>query len=541
MKKKVVSMLLAAAMTVSMAGFATVGASADEAAGEKIFRWADTTAPTTLDPDKADSILDNELIHASQAGLVRNTAGDIEPDCAESWEVSDDGLTYTFHLRDGLKWSDGEPITAGDFVYGMQRLMNPETASVYAFIGEYIKNGQAVETGEKEVSELGVSAPDDSTVVIELEQPTSYFLSLIGAAAQFMPVRQDVAEAKETDFAATADDNVYSGPFMITSTEGDTYTFAKNPNYWDADSIKLDGAEFYVVSDTSTQLAMYEQGDIDFVKIPTDSVAQYAGEDQSYMNGNEDYFYINEESDNPLLSDKNFRLALNYGLDRNSYIMLATSGVYTASNTLVMPLVAGYDGKSYGDEYTLDSYPLDGDMDKAKEYLQKAMDDNGISDPSEISVEITTTDVEQSKKIAEVCQELWQQALGITVTVRQVTYADIYGSVLPNGDYEIGFGGWGPDYSDPYTYLDLFRSDNAYNYSNYTNEEFDSLLKQSQTETDEKARMDLLNKAEQIILDDGAFVPLQCRTQHYLLRENVTGVQFYFCSVNTDWVYADMS
>lgn len=537
MNKKMLSVLLAGTMILGASGGAAV-VSADSSDG--IFRYAETIDPTTLDQSKADCILDNEVAHVTQAGLVRNTAGEITPDIAESWEISDDGLVYTFHLRDAL-WSDGEPIKADDFVYGLQRLMDPATGSAYAFIGEYVKNGAAVEAGEMAPEELGAVAVDDKTVEITLERPTAYFLSLIGSAAQYMPVRRDVVEEFGTDFAATAEKNVYSGPFVISSTEAGSYGFTKNENYWNADAIKLNGAEMIVVSDTSTQLAMYEMGDLDFVKVPTDSVAMYDDTDEEYMNGNEDYFYINEESTNPILNDKNFRLALNYGLDRNSYILLATNGVYSPSNTLVMPLVAGYDGKNYGECYELDSYPMEGDQAKALEYLQAAMDANGISDPSEISVEITTTDVESSKKIAEVAQELWQQALGINVTIRQVTYAEIYGNVLPSGDYEIGFGGWGPDYSDPYTYLELFKSDCSYNYSNYKNEEFDALLEASQTETDEKARMDLLNKAEQIILDDGAFVPLQCRQQHYLLNEAVSGMNFYFCSLNTDWTYAEFS
>ena len=534
MRKQILSVMLAGAMVLGMAG-AAVTVSAD--ASDGIFRWAETIDPTTLDQSKADCILDNEVNHATQACLVRNTAGEINPDIAESWEVSDDGLVYTFHLRDAL-WSDGEPIKADDYVYGLQRLMDPATASEYAFIGEYVKNGAAVESGEMAPEELGIKALDDKTVEITLERPTSYFLSLVGSAAQYAPVRRDVVEEFGTDFAATADKNVYSGPFCIVSTDAGSYVFAKNENYWDADSIHLNGAELIVVPDTSTQVAMFESGDLDFVKVPTDVVPMYDDIDYEYMNGNEDYFYINEESTNPILSDKNFRLALNYALDRNSYILLATNGVYSPSNTLVMPLVAGYDGKNYGECYELESYPLDGDQEKALEYLQAAMDANGISDPSEITVEITTTDVESSKKIAEVAQELLQQALGINVDIRQVTYSEIYGNVLPSGDYEIGFGGWGPDYSDPYTYLELFKSDCPYNYSNYKNEEFDALLTASQTETDEKARMDLLNQAEQILLDDGAFIPLQCRQQHYMTNDALEGMNFYFCSINTDWTEA---
>ena len=534
MKRKLTGMVLVASMALGMAGSA--GA---EEAGEKVFRYSVLTEPTTLDPNKAKSIGDNEVVHACQEALVRNTAGEITSGLAESWELSDDGLTYTFHLREAY-WSDGVQVTAADFVYGRQRLLDPATASEYAFIGEYVKNGYAVETGEMEPSELGVTAVDDLTLELTLENPTAYFLSLVGSAAQYCPVRQDIAEEYGTDFAATADKNVYCGPFKMTSSENQVYVFEKNEYYWNADAIQLDRCELNVISDANTALAMYEAGDLDYVKVPTDQVPNYDDVDYEYMNGNEDYFYINEESENTILSNKNFRLALNYGLNRTAYIALETNNVYSASNTLVMPLVGGVSA-SYGEEYTLDSYPMDGDLEQALAYLQTAMEEEGIASPSDISIELTTTDIESSKKIAEVAQELWTQSLGINVTIRQVTYADIYGSVLLGGDYEVAFGGWGPDYSDPYTYLELFKSDCSYNYSNYSNAEFDQLLDASKTETDVQARMDMLNEAEKIILEDAAFIPLQCRQEHYLLNEKVTGVAFYFCSVNIDWVYADIA
>lgn len=557
-KSKVLSLLLCGAMTASLAACGgayekdtTTAAATDAAAGsaaaenasstsgDKIFRYSITSEATTLDPNKSDSIADAELQHAMTEGLVRNTAGEISPGIAESWELSDDGLTYTFHLRDA-KWSDGEPIKAGDFVYSLQRLMDPNTASVYAFIGEYIKNGAAVESGKMQPSELGVSAPDDHTLVITLEHPTAYFLSLVGSLAEYAPIRQDIVEKYGTDFAGDASKNVYSGPFMLTSSAAQKYVFEKNPNYWNADNVKLDGAEVSVIADQNTALAMYESGDLDFVKIPTDAVPNYDDKDQEYMNGNEDYLYINQGGSNPLLANKNFRLALNYGINRNAYIQLATNNVYTPTNTLVMPLVNGVE-KTYGEEYPMSdkSYPMDGDPDKAKQYLEAAMKDLGIAKASDITVTITTTDAESSKKIAEVCQNLLNSALGINVEVRQVTYKNIYGEVLPKGDYELAYAGWGPDYPDPYTYLELFKSDNPYNYSKYKNDEFDSLLKASNTETDKKARMDMLNKAEQIVLDDGALVPLQCRQEHYLLNPQMKNVSFYFSGLNLDWPFAE--
>lgn len=545
MKKRVLAAFLSMAMVAGLAtgcGTPGGGKSDGDSADGKVFRYAVNTLPTTLDPTKGQSIGDNEIQHAITEGLTRNTAGDVKPGIAESWDESEDGLTYTFHLRKDAKWSDGEPITAADFEYSWKRLVNPETASPYAFIGDCLKNGQAIEQGNMDVEELGVKAVDDTTLEVTLEHPTSYFLSLIGSSGQYAPLRQDVVEEYGTDFAATSEKNVYSGPFVMTSSEDNVWTFEKNDNYWDKDSIKLDKCELNYVENTDTQLSMYEAGDLDYVQVPTAYVPDYKDKAEVFANGNVDFCYINEKSDNPALSNKNFRLALNYALNRNDYNKLANADTYTAFNGLVFPGLQAK-GTTYGEAYDLNSYsyPLDGDQDKATEYLNAAMQELGVSNASDITVEVVTTDADSSKRIVETLQEQWQNALGINVKIRQVTYADIYGKVFPEHDYEIGYGGWGSDYDDPYSYLELFKGDSSYNYSQYENPEVDQLLTASQDESDVDARMDHLNQAEQIILADGAFVPLQARNIYYMLDDDTTGINFYYCSLNIDWVYADVN
>lgn len=545
MKKRVLAAFLSMAMVAGLAtgcGTPGGGKSDGDSADGKVFRYAVNTLPTTLDPTKGQSIGDNEIQHAVTEGLTRNTAGDVKPGIAESWDESEDGLTYTFHLRKDAKWSDGEPITAGDFEYSWKRLVNPETASPYAFIGDCLKNGQAIEQGNMDVEELGVKAVDDNTLEVTLEHPTSYFLSLIGSSGQFAPLRQDIVEKYGTDFAATSEKNVYSGPFVMTSSEDNVWTFAKNDNYWDKDSINLDKCELNYVENTDTQLSMYEAGDLDYVQVPTAYVSDYKDKAEVFANGNVDFCYINSKSDNPVLGNKNFRLALNYALNRNDYNKLANADTYTAFNGLVFPGLQAK-GTTYGEAYDLNSYsyPLDGDQDKATEYLNAAMQELGIANASDITVEVVTTDADSSKRIVETLQEQWQNALGINVKIRQVTYADIYGKVFPEHDYEIGYGGWGSDYDDPYSYLELFKSDSSYNYSQYENPEVDQLLIASQDEPDTDKRMDELNQAEQDILADGAFVPLQARNIYYMLDDDTTGINFYYCSLNIDWVYADVN
>lgn len=541
MKKKILAALLAAAMTVTMlAGCGVPGGGKEEGesseSNEKVFRYSTRTEPTSLDPTKSNSIPDNEIQHAITESLVRNTGGEVYPGVAETWEVSEDGLTYTFHLNPDAKWSDGQQIKAQDFVYSWQRLMNPKTAAPYAFIGEYIKNGYQVEKGQMDPSELGVVAQDDTTLVVTLEHPTAYFLSMIGAQAQFAPLRQDIVEKYGKDFAADAEKNIYSGPYKLTSSKNQKWVFEPNEEYWDADSIKLDRVELSYVQTQDTALAMYEDGELDYVELPSAAVPTYEGKDNVFRNGNVDYFYFN--CSNQYLSNKNLRLALNYALNRNDYNDLVNNGISAPSASLAFSGLKGVE-KTYGEESTLQSYPLDGDEANAKEYLNTALSELGLSNPSDISLSITTTDAETSKKQAEVCQEMWTKTLGINVTIQQVTYNEVL-SRQKSGDYEIAWGGWGSDYDDPYSYLELFKSGSSYNYSRYKNDQVDQLLEASQQEVDAKARMDMLHQAEQIIIDDGAFLPQAERVIHYLLDDDMKDVTFFYCSVNIDWVHADV-
>ena len=551
MKKRIIALAMVVLMMLAaFASCSTPGSDSGSSDGEKVFRYATNTEATTFDLTKGNSIGDNEIQHAISEGLTRNTGGNVTPGLAESWDISEDGMTYTFHLRDA-NWSDGQPITAGDFVYSWQRLVNPDVASPYSWFLDTIgiKNAADVEAGKKDPSELGIKAIDDKTLEITLDRPMAVLLSALGMQSNLNPLRQDIVEQYGDEFAATADKNVYSGPFVLTSTENNVYVFEKNPEFWDADNIKLDKVELNYIEKPDTALAMYENGELDFVRLDNAVVENYKDNDDYgvYLNGNVDYCYINpnatDNNGNAVWANQNFRLALNYALNRTEYNQLANSGLYNPYNALLFPGLSGKDGKTYGESYDVDSYayPIDGDVDKAKEYLNAAMSELGISDPSAIEIEFVTTDAESNKKIAEVLQEQWQNALGIKVDIRQVTYADIYGEVYPKFDYQIGYAGWGPDFDDPTTYLNLFRSDINW-YTPYGNEEFDAKLDAAQAETeDANARMDLLNEAEQILIADGAWVPLQARNQSYLLSPKMKDVTFYSFSINIDWAYADIA
>lgn len=443
-------------------------------------------------------------------------------------------MTYTFHLRDA-KYSDGEQIKAADFEYAMKRVVDPKTASTFAFIAKPLKNADAVTSGEMGVEELGVEAVDDKTLVCTLGFPAPYFLQIL-SMPQFYPTRQDVVEKNGDEFALNGGNNVYSGPFVLKEwKQNDRIILEKNPEYWNAEDIKLDKVEILIVSDENTALAMYESGELDYVNVPTDVVENYE-DAEFYKSGAEDFIKINT-SDGPL-ANKNFRLALNYGLNREEFIKLSTNGVWEPATRFVLPDVGGVE-KTFGEEYPYEAFPTAGDKEKAKEYLSIAMKELGIANASDISLELLTSDDERTKKEAEVIQALLQEALGIKINVNLVPRADRL-SREDTGDYQMVVSGIQPDYPDPISFLESWETTSPFNHTNYSNEQYDALLQKAYKTGDAQERMDTLAEAEKLFMEDGGLVPLQYRRNAKLVNPNVTGISNYFCGYDINFIHGDV-
>ena len=503
--------------------------------GDKILRYALTADPESFDPSKAHGIPSATICYHIYEGLYRDVDGDLQPACAESHTVADDQVTYTFILRDNIKWSDGEAVTAYDFEYGIKRFLDPETAAPMGYMGTVIKNGAKVSAGELPLDDAGVKAIDERTLEIVLESPADYFLSMLSKSF-FAPQRQDIVEKFGQDYCAKPENQVYNGAFMVTVFGEGKLATVKNPNYHEIEKIKLDGFEVLTVKEPNTQLAMFENGELDFVTLSTDIAPQYADRSKSYFDGANDFGGPN--LNNKYLANKDFRLALNYALNREEYILLSHNGLYTPNLRYVMPKVRGVED-DYGTEYPLEAYPLQGDMAKAKEHMDKAIAEFGLTDPSEISLKMVVTDSDSAKKEAEVLQNQWQTNLGIVVEINLVPYATKNSMLTPNNDeFDIILSGWVADYPDPYSYLELFHSESAYNYVNYKSEEFDKYLDASQ-ETSGKERMDNLFNAEKVLLEDGAVIPQQLREVQYLEADGLTGLMGYFVGINFNYLYAD--
>lgn len=538
--------ILALLMATTLAGsvFAGCGTKADSTSsstskGQSLTFSVLDDVPT-LDPQLQNSMASAEVNDEISEGLVRLHDGKVQPGMAKTWDISADGKTYTFHLRDA-KWSDGKPVTAQDFEYGIKRLLNPKLASSYAFAGYNILNGEEYNTGKiTDPNQVGVKAIDDKTLEIKLKAPTAYFLAYSSSDC-FHASRQDLVEKYGTKFGTDASSNVYNGPFILKEWKSqNSLTLEKNPNYWDKDSVKLQTVTVLVVKDGQTALNMYNSGDLDFVTIPTESVESYikSGKAKVYMTGADDWMRLNlNAAGKPWLNNKNFRKALNYAINREDYVKTATKGLFFPATRLVLPMVTGANGGKYTDECPIDTYPVKGDKAKAKEYLAKAMSELGITDAKKMTLELKTSDDENSKKMAEVLQDQLSTNLGITVTIKMVTYKQKLDDDTKK-QYEAVYNGWMPDYDDPMTYMELFEGNNSQNSTGYKNPEYDKLVEAARIETDKVKRQQELWDAEKILVDDCPFIPLQFRQSAWLCKDNLKGLVRPFVGSDIDFTYA---
>lgn len=493
---------------------------------------------TTLDRNKAATIPDQNIATLMCEGLVRLKAQKLVPGIAKTWDISADGTAYTFHLRPS-NWSDGTPLTAHDFEYSFKRLMDPAIASSYAFVGLPIKNGAAVNEGKIAPAELGVKAIDDLTLQVTLEAPTDYFLNSL-ALGNFAPVRHDLVEKYGQDYALTADKLSSNGPFMLVEYIPQNKKILKrNPNYWNAEAVHLDEVEVLVVADLMTALQMYQTGQLDFAEVPSTVFPQYKDKTTSYIYTVEWIgFNTKKKAEKPWLANPNFIKAINFAIDRETFTMLSSRGLNLPMQRYVMPGLMGIT-KSYGEDFPFSYYSTKADKKKAVEYLNKAMQDLGITDPASIEVSYQiTADNTDLRRQAEVLQSMITKTLGITFHVTQVEYKHHWAS-LREGNYELAYQGWVPDYDSPFSYLDIWKTGGYYaSRCGYSNPGFDKLVN---TATSSPRREDSLQyyfQAEQKLLEDVPIIPLHLRRKAMLVNPNVENLNFYFIGFDIDSAFA---
>ncbi|VDH01133.1 Stage 0 sporulation protein KA [Lysinibacillus sphaericus] len=428
------------------------------------------------------------------------------PGMAESHEISEDGKVYTFKLRKDALWSNDTPVTAHDFEYAWKKSINPETQAIYSYLMLDIKNAESVQTKEDplygKVEEIGVKALDDYTFEVQLDQPTPYFLSLT-TFAPFFPLNEEFTEAQGDQYALESDNMIYNGPFVMDSwKQGQGWTYLKNEKYWDKDTVQLSKITQKIVKDTATAVNLYEAGEIDTIELSSEYVAQYkdSPEYSTFLKPNTYFMRMNHE--NKFLSNVNIRKAIDIGWDKQGFADVILQDGSIPAYYLVP------EGLS-SDEGGADFRKGNGDMNVTDIEAAKAAWATGLKElgVEKVQLELLTYDRAESKKAAEFIKNQLEsnlEGLELTINMQPNKQKLALESAV---DYDLDYGGWGPDYQDPMTYIDLFESTAYYNQSHYNNSDVDALIQKAKVATDTAERWSLMQQAEKIMMDDVAFAP----------------------------------
>ena len=554
MKKRILPLLLVAGLAGcgSSAAKETTAASdnnqttaesteAGSTTGEKILKVQVGPDPETVDP-ALNSAIDggNMILHAFEGLLTLDENGQLKEGQAESWETSEDGLTWTFHLRDGLKWSDGTDLTAKDFVYSWQRVCDPNVAAPYAeTVLGMVKGYDEAVAGD--ITKLDVQAPDEKTVVVNLANPCSYFGEL-AAFATLNPVQQATVEANGDAWATSADTYISNGPFMMTEwVPGSHITFSKNPNYWNAEAIKLDKLEFELIEDSNAAYSAYTSGEVDMIKdVPTEEIPSLQGNDDFHVEPIIGTYYVSLNLQKEYFQDARVRKALSLAIDRNYVANTLMQGTYSPASSIVGPGWLDTDGSSFAENANggtpyIDNDNFDANLEEAKKLLEEAGYPNGEGFPQ---IEYTTNDAGYHKVVAEYLQQAWA-AIGIDLKVNIVEWAS-FTPMRRNGEFDVARNGWVGDYTDPSNILELFCTTNGNNDGKYTNADFDAAIEDSRVTTDATTRSADLHKAEDTLMNDAGCIPIAYYNDFWLQSSKITGS---WHSANGYWyfMYADIT
>ncbi len=556
MKKKLLSVMLASTLALSVIG---CGSSAVNGVSDTENTIEDNSGSTpnggansssdlnimletpveSLDPQQATDGTSFEVIADYTDGLMQMDAdGQAVNAIAESVDVSEDGLTYTFHLRNDAKWSNGEAVTAADFVFAWQRAVDPEVASEYSYmlsdIGQIV-NAQEIIDGTKDKSELGVTAVDDKTLEVKLNVPVSYFLSLMYFPT-FYPVNQAFFESCGDTFATSPETTLSNGAFVLDDYQpaATTIHLTKNPDYYGADSVQLAGLNYQVIQDSQQALMSYQSGDLDTTLVNGEQVDQVKDDAAFQAIGAGYLWYISPNiKEVKELQNLNIRYAFTMALNREAIttdvLKDGSAPTYTA---VPMDFAAGPDGSDFSADQEMFSDVCKYDADAALEYWNKGLEELGVS---EITITMIHDADDAPIKVAQVVKEQLETTLpGLTVELQQMPKKERV-QRMQDGDFELGLTRWGPDYADPMTYLGMWVTNNSNNYGFWSNSEYDAIIAEcttGATAMDAQARWSALYDAEKIVMDEAVIFPLYTQCNAELISTNVSGIEFHPVALN---------
>lgn len=455
--------------------------------------------------------------HVIENLVMLDENDEVIPGVAEDWTVSDDGLTYTFKLREGMKWSNGEPVTAHDFVFAWKALLNPDFAADYAYFGFVFKNGEKFYNGEVGEEELGFKANSDYELEVTLENPTAYFLSQL-AFGVFAPVNEKAYNQFGDTYGTDADKMVYNGAFTMTSWEHENkIVLEKNPDYWNADKVNLEKITMVMINDTNAAFNAFKAGEVDIIGLNGEQAQVLRTEGYPvYTYDDGSTFYLEFNLNDPYLANNNLRKALTYAIDKEAFVTAILKNSSKPAVSFTAPAVNGLNDK-FANEVGALLPTLD--VEKAKDYYAKALEELGVD---HVELTMIADDSDTAVENAAFVQEQLRVNLGLELKVENMPFKSRL-ERMSNKDFSIVFAGWGPDYNDPMTFIDLFETGNGNNHTSYSNPAYDELLDKIRTELDPAKRMGLLMDAEKLLMEDLPISPIYWRFRDYTLSGKITG------------------
>lgn len=511
--------------------------SEEQLASEQVLNLVETAEIPSMDTAIATDTVSFVAFENTFEGLYRYDENNVLVDGIAEGDpdISEDGKTYTFHLREDAKWSNGDPVIAHDFEYAWKRVLDPTTGSEYAYIMYDIKNASKVNAGELPVDDLGVKAIDDYTLEVELENAAPYFQGLTSFGT-FMPQNQAYVESQGEQYALEADTTIYNGPFVLSEWDHEKgWQYEKNEEYWDADTVQLDEINVDVVKDTQSAVNLYETGGVDRVMLTSDFVDKYKEDEGFGTLAYPSIFFLrlNETGD---LANTHLRKAISMSFDKDSLAeVILNDGSIPLNGFMPSGFLISPEGEDFRTE---NGDLLTYNVKEAQQELELAKQDLG---KDTFSIELLTYDTDENKQVGEYLQSQIETNLpGVTIELKQQPLKQKL-ELEQTMDYQMSISGWSPDYQDPMTFADMFVTDGSNNETGYSNVEYDQLIQDSKTTlaTDLETRWDSLLESEKILMEDVAIAPIYQKGSAYLQQPYVKGLTTdqYRSDYRYKWAY----
>ena len=489
----------------------------------KTFTMNVNAEPNSIDPQITTDIVGSTVNELISEGLLRRTAsGKPEAGLAEKWESTPDGMKWTFHLRDGLKWSNGDPITANDFKAAWVRALDPKTSSEYAYMLYPIKNAEKFNTGKAKAEDLGIKVIDDKTLEVELGTPTPYFDDLV-TFKTYSPLNEKFFKEMGEKYFTEAKNTISSGPYVLKKwTHDSDMEFEKNPNYYDNASTKVDKIVYKFISDSGAALNAFKNGEIDFSEITTEQAKEFKDSPKLIKknDGSVSYIILNTKDKSKVLSNAKVRKAISMAINRDELINTVLNGIGINPKTFT-PGGIGLNGlqKDFAEEVptSLPGY----NVEEAKKLLAEGLKELGMDKVP--TLDMVFNDNVDNKVIAEYVQESLRKNLGIDLQLSALTFQERV-QRMKQKDFDLVLAGWLGDFKDPVTYLDLFVTDGGNNYGSYSNPKYDELLRKIKSTSDQSVRVPAMIELEGIIAEETPVLVLRNRVQNYLINPKVKGL-----------------